>query len=478
MERGILSYGAYIPMLRIDRGAIAAANAWAFPGRRGNGARALANWDEDAVTMSVEAARGVDLEDVGSVLMSSVTAPYADLQNAMLVSSALGLAAEIATLDVTGSLRAGTSAMLTALKSGEESPALVVAADARIGKPGSAQEMQYGAGSVAFRVGSGDDMIARLIASSTRADQFVDHFRATGETFDYYWEERWIRDEGYAKIVPAAVKVALAKTNVVPEDITHFCMPTLLGGAGGMLAKAIGIPATAVADTLQARCGDTGSAHALMMLAAALESAKPGDKILVVSFGAGCDVLLFEATDAIAGYSPRQGVAAALASGKIDANYTKMLSFHGQFQLDWGMRAEGSEKVPLTQQYRSRGQLATFDAGKCQDCGTIQFPQLATCVNCGSFNPFTQHRLVGEPARMATYTADWLQYHPAPPFYFGLVQFDNGARVMMEIVDVDPAHLDVGTPVRMVFRIKSRDQERHYNRYFWKATPLGAISGD
>jgi uncharacterized OB-fold protein len=81
--------------------------------------------------------------------------------------------------------------------------------------------------------------------------------------------------------------------------------------------------------------------------------------------------------------------------------------------------------------------------------------------------------LADESAKVATYTADWLMFYPSPPLYVGLVQFDNGARVLMEMVDVDPAKFDVGTPLRMVFRIKEKDSLRHYNRYFWKAAPLG-----
>jgi hypothetical protein len=40
------------------------------------------------------------------------------------------------------------------------------------------------------------------------------------------------------------------------------------------------------------------------------------------------------------------------------------------------------------------------------------------------------------------------------------------------MVDVDPVKFDVGTPLRMVYRIKEADSQRHYNRYFWKAAPL------
>lgn len=474
MAKGITGFGAYVPMLRIDRAAIAAAHAWSFPSSRGKGARALANWDEDAVTMSVEAARGLGLEGVTCVTLATTTPPFADLQNATLVASALGLPTAIRSLDATGSLRAGSSALLTALESGAKGNALVVAADARLAKPGSAQEMTYGAGAVAIEIGAANP-VARLLGSASQAVQFIDHFRASGEKFDYYWEDRWVRDEGYSKIVPATVKAALAQAGVEASSIAHFCMPALLGGIGAALAKTLGIPAEAVADTLQARCGDTGAAHGLLMLAAALEKAKPGDKILLVTFGAGCDALLFEATEALAGYTPRRSVAAAIAGGRVEPHYTKLLSFHGHLDLDWGMRSEGSDKVPLTQQYRARDQLATFTAGECPECQAVQFPQLACCVNCGSFAPLAQRPLTDEPARIATYTADWLQYYPSPPLYFGLVQFDNGARVMMEIVDVDPDHpLDVGTPLRMVYRIKSKDKERHFNRYFWKASPLPA----
>ena len=48
MEYGILSFGAYVPPLRLQRSAIADAVSWAVPGVRGlaAGERAVANWDE------------------------------------------------------------------------------------------------------------------------------------------------------------------------------------------------------------------------------------------------------------------------------------------------------------------------------------------------------------------------------------------------------------------------------------------------
>lgn len=477
MTRGIISYGTYIPRLRIDRAAIAAAHSWAFPSMRGKGARALANWDEDTVTMGVEAARSFDRDGVTAIAFASTTPPYADLQNAALVAAGAGLASDVASSDASGSLRAGTSALLGALESNRAGDTLVVASDARRAKPGSAQEMAFGAGAVALRIGEGN-VIAKLIGQASRSVPFVDHFRATGEKYDYYWEERWVREEGYGKILPPAIKDALAATNLQAGDIDHFCLPALLGGLGAAVARKCGIKPEALADDLAANCGDTGAAQGLMMLASALEKAKPGERIMVVSFGAGCDVLLFEATDAIATYTPAQPVSAQVARGVTEGHYTKLLSFHGEISLDWGMRGEFNEKIAQTQAFRANDQIATFTAGQCPDCGAVQFPQLAKCINCGSLAELAPVSLANEGASVASYTGDWLQYSPAPPLYFGLVNFDNGARVMMEYVDVDPAHLKVATRLRMVYRIKSIDNDRHNSRYFWKAVPIAPAANE
>src|SRR3546814_1613978 len=143
--------------------------------------------------------------------------------------------------------------------------------------------------------------------------------------------------------------------------------------------------------------------------------------------------------------------------------------------LEWGMRAEKNAKTALTEQYRSADQIAGLVAGQCRTCNVIQFPQLEYCVNpdCNAAaSQFDQVSLVDEPAAVLTYTADWLSYHPAPPLYVGFVQYANGARIMMEVVDVGPEGIEVGTPLKLTYRIKERDRTRGYNRYFWKATPV------
>ena len=125
----------------------------------------------------------------------------------------------------------------------------------------------------------------------------------------------------------------------------------------------------------------------------------------------------------------------------------------------------------MTQLYRSSDQIFGFIGGKCGKCDAVQFPRLPNCVNCGEAETQKPFPLVDDPAKVATYTADWLMYSPSPPLYMGLVQFQSGARVLMEIVDVGADGIDVGTELSMTFRKKERDKLRGWDRYFWKATP-------
>jgi len=478
-DSGISSYGVYIPSHRMERSAIAAAHAWAMPSLRGlaKGQRSYCNWDEDSITMAVEASRACLRgagQQINSILFASTTPVYSDLQNSGVVAGALRLD-NVAAMDVSGSLRAGTSALVQAMKGAVQGTGetLVVAADNRRSRPASVQEMQYGAGSVAVSV-CGNEGIARFIDNEASVEQFVDHFRATGEKYDYYWEERWIRDEGYLKIIPPVVKRLLQRQGMSAASISHFCLASTLRGVDAAVAKRLGIDPAAIVDDLSLQCGDTGAPHPLIMLVAALERAKPGDYILVIGFASGCDALLLQATEQLIAYRSAASLVSALAAGGPDTHYLRMLSASGEIQLDWGMRSETDHKTALTQQYRASDQVAGLVGGKCSDCGAVQFPRLATCVNCGSMEPMAPTPLSDAPAKVMTFTSDWLQYYPSPPLYFGLVQFDNGARMLMEMVDVDPASFSVGTPLRMVFRIKEKDERRHYNRYFWKATPLAS----
>src|ERR1700688_2069092 len=123
MTTGIRSYGAFVPRLRMAKAAIAEAHAWALPHLKSlaRGERALCNWDEDAITMAVQAARNCLDTSLASAVtgltLASTTAPFADLQNATLVARALRLEPGVPCQDSSGSTRAGLRALVQALQS-------------------------------------------------------------------------------------------------------------------------------------------------------------------------------------------------------------------------------------------------------------------------------------------------------------------------------------------------------------------------
>jgi hydroxymethylglutaryl-CoA synthase len=474
MTTGIVSIGAYIPRRRLQRKAIAETHGWFNPGLAGlaKGERAMANWDEDAVTMAVEAARdaltGRARTGLSSLRVASTTFPFIDRLHAGLVSDALDFGADVHTVDVAATQRAGTSALIDALSSTGDN--LVVASENRRTKAASPMEMASGDGAAAILTGS-KGVIAKLLAKSSASADFVDHFRSMDNTFDYQWEERWVRDAGYMQIVPPVIARVLASAKLTPADVTTFILPSTIRGVSQAVAKAAKIADTAVADALGAVCGDTGVAHPLVMLVAALEKAKAGDKILVVGFGQGADALLFEVTPEITKRAKSIGVAGHLARRKAETAYGRFLAFNELIVLERGMRAETDKPTPLSSLWRNRKTVTSFFGGKCSKCGTIQFPKSNICVNpnCNATHTQEEHPFAEKIGRINSFTSDRLTYSPDPPAMYGMVQFDEGGRTMMDFTDMDEADLAVGKPMRMMFRIKDIDSNRGFRRYFWKA---------
>ena len=223
--------------------------------------------------------------------------------------------------------------------------------------------------------------------------------------------------------------------------------------------------------------GESGVAHPLVMLVNALEEAAPGQKILVVGFGQGADAILVETTDALAKLPKRTGINGHLARRLEETNYNKFLSFNELINSEHGLRAEVDRQSGMTTLYRNKDMILGLVGGKCTKCGTLQYPKTAVCVNpnCEAFHTQEDHSFAEMTGKMNSYTADSLTYSADPPAYYGMVQFDEGGRMMIDFTDVTPgAKLDVGLPMRMMFRVKDYDGKRGFRRYFWKAAPIEA----
>jgi 3-hydroxy-3-methylglutaryl CoA synthase len=479
---GITGYGAYVPRLRLSRKAVAQSNSWFAPqfAAKAKGTRSMANWDEDCVTMAVAAARDClgsheERSRLRSLYLASSTLPFADRLNAGIISEALTLSDRVDAMDISGSQRAALSALATALArvDAQGGDALVLAADMRNSLAASAQELDYGDGGAALCVGS-ENVIAEYLGGGTVSVDFVDHFRLSGDDVDYQWEERWIRDEGIGKLMPRAIAAALQSANLSADSIDHFIFPSTIPKVDAQLAKSCGIRAAALTDNLAAAIGDTGVAHAMLMLAGVLETARPGQVILVSQFGSGAQALLFRVTETIAAFRPRTGLSGWLARGVEETSYTKFLAFKRQLALDRGMRGEQDKKTALSTLYRHKSAILGLVGGRCEVTGEVHYPpsRISYTPGAPALDTQTPYKLAERQATVLSWSAEYLSYYPAPPQFYGQIDFDGGGRLLMEFTDVARGEVDTGTRMQMVFRVKDFDEKRGFIRYFWKATPV------
>jgi uncharacterized OB-fold protein len=274
--------------------------------------------------------------------------------------------------------------------------------------------------------------------------------------------------------VPKAIEAALKVASVAASKIDYFIFPSAFAKMDAQLAKACGIRPDAVVDLLTEQLGDSGLPHGLLLLAQVLERARPGQNILVAQFGSGAQALVFRVTDAIDSFRPTRGVSQWIARGSEERSYTKFLSFKGQLKFERGMRGEQDKKTALSTAWRHHLALGGLVAGKCEVTGSVHFPPSRLSYDHGKPLQDTQkpYKLADRPAKVLSWSAETLSYHPAPPHHYGQIDFEGGGRILMDFTDLDVGEVDVGTAMEMVFRIKDIDEQRGFTRYFWKATPV------
>ncbi|HEV3110381.1 MAG TPA: hypothetical protein VGY99_07790 [Candidatus Binataceae bacterium] len=220
---GIVSYGSYVPYRRLKRAAIAQVLGVAAV----KGERAVASFDEDSVSMAVEALRdalrGAPGPEVQALAFATTTPPYAEKLNAAIVGAAAQLPAEIRAADLTGSVRAGLSALLQAADAvnGGAARAAVAIADCRLAAPEGRAEQTNGDGAAAFIVGS-QDVIAEIEASASVTREFLDTWRAPGERFAHTWEERFALTQAHTPMLIGVIRSLLAKTKVTVSDLSKI----------------------------------------------------------------------------------------------------------------------------------------------------------------------------------------------------------------------------------------------------------------
>jgi hydroxymethylglutaryl-CoA synthase len=471
---GIASYGAYIPFFRLSRAEIA--RAWG--GRAAPGERAVASYDEDSLTMAVAAARdclkGVDPAAVGGLYFASTTAPYREKQSAATIAAVLGLPPHAVTADFSGSVRCGTSALkaaLDAVASGSAESVLVCAADVRLGYPGGPGEANFGDAAVALLVG-GRDTVADVRHFDSRYYEIQDIWRSDRDTFVRTAEDRFSMDEGYAGVMVGSVAAALDKHGLTAADIAHVALNAPSARQARAVAKKLGLDERAQVNyVLHESVGDTGSAASLLSLAAALEQAGSGETILLACYGSGCDTMVLETTDRIGSAPACRGVRRHVDSRRPLRTYEQYLRWRELVQIQPAARPPIEERVPSpAAQWREVPWELRLTGTKCLHCGTPQYPPQRVCVSCHAKDEMEPYGFADVPARVFSYSHDYVMQTLDPPVTVTFVDFEGGGRILCEMTDREVDEVAVGMPVEMTFR-------RLYvvggiANYWWKCRPV------
>jgi hydroxymethylglutaryl-CoA synthase len=464
---GIVAYGAYLPYFRLERKAIGESLGVSA----GSGTRSVASYDEDTTSMAVEAARAA-LRAAPALrpraLYFATAAPgYLDKTNASAIHAALALDATAPAFDMLGSVRSGAGALSAAIDASR--PTLAALADIRTGLPGGGDERDGGDGAVAFLLADSRDrsVLAEPVARASATAEFLERWRLPGDAVSRQWEERF-GEHAYVPLGEAAVTDALKQAGLSAASVKSWIVTGPHSRASRRVASAVGATKGTVADDLAASIGNTGTAHAGLMLADALDRAKPDELIAVVSLADGCDVTIWRATAAIAARRPAPSVAAQLTAGG-RVTYATFLTWRGFLPREPPRRPD-PERPAAPPSFRAESWKFAFTGSRCQACGARQVPPQRVCVKCHAVDRMTPERLADVPATIATFTVDRLAYSLSPPVVAAVIDFEGGGRFQCELTDVDPASVKIGDRVEMTFRRLFTAGGVH--NYFWKARPL------
>jgi hydroxymethylglutaryl-CoA synthase len=471
---GIVDTGVYIPRYRLGAAEVSA--QWGRP--MGRGERAVANHDEDPITMAVEAAMRCmgdrEAADIDGLFFASTTSPYMEKQASAVVATAIDLGTRTRTLDLSGSLRAGTGAILAALdavRAGTASNVIVVAADCRLSEPGSPSEVLFGDGAAALLVGD-KGTAADLVGSVGISEDFTDAWRRDGDRYVRTGDPRFGKTHGYMRNTLEAIKAMADCASCGLDDVARFAIHAPDGRSHVDVARALKLRKEAVMDPVFGNVGLIGCAHPLLMLANALEGARPGDQILLTSYSDGSDALLFKATEGVKVLEERARTAKALTGGVALGSYTRYLTFKDLIK-DAGLDMRPFSSTIIAQ--REATLNVRHHGRKCERCGTINTLGLRVCNKCGAKDSYTEVRL-SKKGTLHTYTQEHYYPNPDGPVTMSVIDLDDGARFLTQMTDVDPKEVRIGMDLALTFR-RLHDGGCFHN-YTWKCRPASHLPPD
>jgi len=463
---GITHWGFHIPYYRLTGQVLS--QVWGGPF---GGERAVANYDEDSLTLAAEAVRaclkGEDPKTFQGLYYASASLPYQEHPNAVLLATVGDLAHEVFTADFTGSLRASTQAFRAAcdaVKAGSADRVLVAASDIRLGEPGSGFEGLLGDAGVALAIGK-EGVVAEVKGFYSYSQDFLDVWRKEDQRFLKSGDPKFMEIHGYRAFIKKALEGLLDKMALKKEDLSKVLFFAPDARTFRSLCQDLGFKKEAYPqDPLLNTLGCTGNAYPFLLLISVLEQASPGEKIALVSYGSGSDALLLEITENLRSRNEIGTLAEQIGRKKALPYYGRYLRFRNLVEAE---RLNPFSAPPVL--WREEKQNLRLYGQKCQVCGALQYPLRLVCWKCSARGAFTDIRL-SPRGKVFTFTTDYLVPTPNPPVVMVTVDLEGGGRFYAQMTDCEPDQVRVGMEVELTFR-KLHEGEG-YNNYFWKFRPI------
>jgi hydroxymethylglutaryl-CoA synthase len=471
--RGIISVAGYLPHWRLKGAAIAGVMGGAPP----KGERTVASYDEDSLTMAVDAGRralAAAPTARPSALWFTTTSPtYVEKTNATVAHAALRLDGDVIAADAGAGLRGTAAALRSAIRSTEPS-VLVLAGDVRTGPAGSVEERDGGDAGAAVLVGDGGDgggeLLAEYLGGASATREFLDRWRSPGELRTRSWEERF-GEQRYAELAADAWEAGLKDAGLDVDQVTTVAIAGPHSRAATGLSKKLAAAGIGVADTLAETVGYTGAAHPALLLTSLVESGAPGQVVCLVSLADGADVFFFRITDAAARRAAGRAVSIEdqLGDGDDTLAYAKYLSWRGVLPVQPPNRPEPA-RMSASAANRRLDWKYGFVGSRDRESEALHLPPARVSFVGGNVDDMEPAPMADALATVATFTVDSLAYSPSPPVVFAVCDFEGGGRLPVELTDVRPDDVSIGMTVEMTFRrLNTADGIANY---FWKARPV------
>ncbi|NTU46980.1 hydroxymethylglutaryl-CoA synthase [Candidatus Roizmanbacteria bacterium] len=339
---GIIGYGNYIPRYRLQLSSIAKMwekDTMEIVGGLKVQEKSVPYYDEDIVSMSIEAGREalsmaqLHPHEIGALYIGSESHPYAVNPSSSTIGEYLEVGNSYLAADLEFACKAGTASMqliYSLINSGQIKYGLAFGADTAQGKPHDALEYTAASAAVCFLLGDDSAKPVALIQStSSYTSNTPDFWRRDGKKYPSHFG-RFTGEPAYFQHIVEESKQLLSQSGTKPEDYDYcvFHMPN--GKFPRVVAKKLGFTDAQLAPSLTVdHIGNPYSASSLLGLAAVLDTAKPNQKIFMVSYGsgAGADGFILQTTKFLQKKRTNHRTVQECIDDKIMISYEQYLRF-------------------------------------------------------------------------------------------------------------------------------------------------------